>query len=143
MVYGSYARGYKPGGFNPGITAINGADASLTFDREDVNAFEIGAKGLLFNGTLSIGAAAFFNDYLDLQLARPRIDALNLGSGNTNVDAQMFGLELEARWRPAAAPRAEFELGYAWLTAELKGRRSWVNTASRTPTLPKSCRSAA
>ena len=126
LVYGSYARGYKPGGFNVGSVNLSG-EIPLTHDREDVNAFEIGTKALLWDDSLSISAAAFFNDYKGMQLARPRFDILTGGSGNVNVDAKTYGAELEMRWRPPAAPRAELELGYAYLKTELKDQQPWVD----------------
>lgn len=121
MLYGSYSRGYKPGGFNPGTTffqALPGIDASVTYEREDVNAFEFGAKGLFWDDSFSVNVAGFFNSYEQLQIAN-NAQRLSPGSINDNVDAEMFGAELELRWRPHAAPRAEFELGYAWLNATL------------------------
>lgn len=129
LVYGSYARGYKPGGFNPG--ALFGSEAPLTHEREDVDTFEVGAKALLLDSTLSVNAAAFFNDYQKLQIARPRFDILTGGAGNTNVDAETYGAELEVRWRPAFAPRAELEVGYSWLHTKLTSRESWLDPTWR------------
>jgi outer membrane receptor protein involved in Fe transport len=124
LVYGSFARGYKPGGFNPGTTffgepPVPGVDATVTYDREDVNSFEIGLKGKFWNGSLGMNIAGFFNDYDQLQLAN-NAQRLSPGAINDNVDAEMYGAEVELRWRPLAVPRAEFELGYAWLNATLK-----------------------
>ncbi len=114
MVYGSYSRGYKPGGFN--------AAGSLapTYDREDVDAFELGMKSLLLGGSLSLNIAAFYNDYKDLQLTNSSLQQHTRFTSNTNVDAEMFGAEIETRWRPPFAPRAELQLTYGWLNAELK-----------------------
>lgn len=121
MVYGSFSRGYKPGGFNPGTTffqPLSVVEAAVTYDREDVNAFEVGAKGLLLQDSLSVRVAGFFNDYDALQLA-DNAQRLSPGTLNDNVNAEMYGAEVELRWRPQGLPRAEFELGYAWLHATL------------------------
>ena len=125
MIYGKYSRGYKPGGFNPGTVIApfqfaDSEDAVLTYDREDVNAFEVGAKTLILDGTLAFNLAAFYSDYDALQLAETGLESVSSGPVNTNVDADMFGAELEIQWRPQFAPRAQLELGYGWLDAEVR-----------------------
>ncbi len=114
LAYASYARGYKPGGIN------NAASTNPTYDREDVNAFEIGIKSLLADGSLLLNVALFYNDYDGLQLANPSDSQFTRTAENTNEDTEMWGAELELRWRPVFAPRAELELGYSWLNAEIK-----------------------
>ncbi len=114
LAYASFARGYKPGGLN-GFFSTN-----PTYDREDVNSFELGFKSLLADDSLMLNVAAFFNDYEGLQLTNLAAEQFTRNIENTNVDADMYGAEIEARWRPPFAPRAELEIGYSWLNAELK-----------------------
>ena len=69
MLYGSYARGYKAGGFNldraqTGITP----DANLWFDPETVDSYELGLKTSLFDGALALNITAFDQQYQDFQL---------------------------------------------------------------------------
>jgi len=79
LVYGSYSRGYKAGGFNLDrsalkspilpFAAVGGAQAlvgALQFDPETVNAFEIGAK--YSTGPFSLNVAAFLQDFENFQL---------------------------------------------------------------------------
>ncbi len=87
LLYGSFSRGYKAGGFNldrsalktpiaivggvPTTTfaAVGGAQAlvsGLQFDPETVNAFEIGAK--YGTGPFSLSVAAFRQDFKNFQL---------------------------------------------------------------------------
>ncbi|MGR4890776.1 TonB-dependent receptor [Sphingopyxis sp. LARHCG72] len=86
MVYASYSRGYKAGGFNldrsalkpPVITgatpsstfaAVGGAQAlvgNLQFDPELVNSYEIGAK--YATGPFSVGLTLFRSDFENFQL---------------------------------------------------------------------------
>jgi iron complex outermembrane receptor protein len=87
LLYGSYSRGYKAGGFNldrsalknpiqivgglPTTTfaAAGGAQAlvkNLQFDPETVNAFEIGAK--FSSGAFSLNVAAFRQEFSNFQL---------------------------------------------------------------------------
>jgi outer membrane receptor protein involved in Fe transport len=79
LIYGSYSRGYKAGGFNLDRSALKapiapfggqaGAQAlvsNLQFDPEIVNAFEIGAK--YSTGPFSLNVAAFRQEFKNFQL---------------------------------------------------------------------------
>ncbi len=77
MVYASAANGYKAGGFNLSrVTAAPSATdpIGLTpnydthFPRETVDSGEVGIKTTLFNNTLRLNAAAFYQRYTDFQL---------------------------------------------------------------------------
>lgn len=79
LLYGSYSRGYKAGGFNLDrsalkapllpFAAVGGAQAlvgNLQFDPETVNAYEIGAK--YSTGPFSFSVAAFRQEFENFQL---------------------------------------------------------------------------
>ncbi|WP_140230982.1 TonB-dependent receptor [Sphingomonas japonica] len=79
LLYGSYSRGYKAGGFNLDRSALKlpvfsfasqgGAQAlvsNLQFDPETVNAFEIGAK--YATGPFTVSVAAFRQEFENFQL---------------------------------------------------------------------------
>jgi outer membrane receptor protein involved in Fe transport len=79
LLYGSYSRGYKAGGFNLDRSALKvpilpfggqaGAQAlvgNLQFDPETVNAFEIGLK--YSTGPFSLNIAAFRQEFKNFQL---------------------------------------------------------------------------
>ena len=75
MIYGSYSRGYKAGGFNldrsalgnPVTLNVNALDPGrLQFDEETVNAYEIGAKYSTRQFSLSL--AAFRQEFTNFQL---------------------------------------------------------------------------
>lgn len=79
LLYGSYSRGYKGGGFNLDRSAlkspiatfasVGGAQAlvgNLQFDQEKVNAYEIGAK--YSTGPFSLNVAAFRQEFRNFQL---------------------------------------------------------------------------
>jgi outer membrane receptor protein involved in Fe transport len=83
LVYGSYARGYKAGGFNLdrtqcSITAdagcIAGTPAAITpvrdtsFPGEFVNSFELGEKATLLDRKLSLNATLFYQEFTNFQL---------------------------------------------------------------------------
>ena len=79
LLYGSYSRGYKAGGFNLDRSALKspvfsfasfgGAQAlakNLQFDPETVNAYEVGAK--YGTGPFSLSVAAFRQEFSNFQL---------------------------------------------------------------------------
>ena len=75
LLYGSYSRGYKAGGFNLDHSALNnplaspavaGSTAALQFDPETVNAYEIGAK--YSRPGFSLNGAVFRQEFSNFQL---------------------------------------------------------------------------
>jgi outer membrane receptor protein involved in Fe transport len=114
MVYASYSRGYKGGGFNPPFDPLEFPNTALTFEPEFVNAFEIGSKNIFLDGTLQANGTVFFYDYEDLQVSK----IINRTSFNENTDAEIFGIEAELVW----APDEHWLLNgnFAYLDAEVK-----------------------
>lgn len=84
-VYASYSRGYKAGGFNPGVQSGIIAGVSEDFQPEGVDAFEIGTKNTLLDGTLQANL-----DGVVLQLRRPP------GFGHHSEHLGQFECECEA-----------------------------------------------
>ncbi len=83
LVYASYARGYKAGGFNLDRTECTiGVDAGCTpgspvtiapvqntgFPGEFVNSYELGEKSTLLDRKLSLNATLFYQDFTNFQL---------------------------------------------------------------------------
>jgi iron complex outermembrane receptor protein len=82
LIYASYARGYKAGGFNldrvectvgqpgcaPGSAAVNTPIRDTRFGAERNNAFEIGEKATLFDRKLLLNATLFYQKYNNFQL---------------------------------------------------------------------------
>lgn len=94
LLYASFSRGYKSGGINPPLSPV--AAVPVTFDPEFVNAFEIGSKNSFANGKIQLNATAFYYDYKGLQLSR----IVSRTSVNDNVNARIYGFELEGVFRP-------------------------------------------
>jgi iron complex outermembrane receptor protein len=92
--YAKYSRGYKSGGFLLGTLSPH-----PEADQEQVDAYEIGLKKTIAR-RLQINGAAFFNDYKDLQLNLSQLNGATSANNFVNVDAEAYGLELEAIWRP-------------------------------------------
>jgi outer membrane receptor protein involved in Fe transport len=94
LIYASYARGYKAGGFNPGIEPGLGVPSSYL--PESVDAFELGTKNTLLNGTLQANGDVWYYNYKDLQVSAIEANT----SVNENVNAKLWGVEGELFWAP-------------------------------------------
>lgn len=65
MVYGSWSRGYRSGGFNGRGQTLN--SATTPYDPETVDAYEIGVKSEFLDRKVALNLAAFYTDYKDIQ----------------------------------------------------------------------------
>ena len=111
LLYASYSRGYKSGGINPPLQPI--FEVSDSFAPEFIDAFEIGSKNRFADGALQLNATAFYYKYKGLQLSR----IVARTSVNDNVDANIWGLEVEGILRPI--PPLAINLGLSYLKAEV------------------------
>lgn len=138
MVYGGVSTGVKGGGVNPRPFF---EEQTLTFDQEEVTAYELGIKTDLFDKQLRVNAAVFFNDYKDIQLTLPNCNSLtgtngiNLGDQGLGApcakphnagDAEVQGLEVEVLYQndsglmvDASFSKLDFE--YTRLAEDLGG----------------------
>ncbi len=100
LLYASWARGYKSGGFdfranNKGVSAT--MLDSFVFDDEQANNYEIGAKTTVLGGRAEFNITGFYTDFDDLQISI--FDGtLGFNVGNA-ASAEVMGLELDTRWQ--------------------------------------------
>ncbi len=111
LLYASYSRGYKSGGINPPLSPVFATPDS--FAPEFVDAFEIGSKNRFLDDTLQLNLTAFYYKYKGLQLSR----IVNRTSINDNVDANIWGVEVEGVIRPI--PPLAVNLGFSYLNTEV------------------------
>jgi iron complex outermembrane receptor protein len=116
MVYASYSKGFKGGGFDPRGSGTSAPDVNrdgvrsyqeifdfLSFDPEKVDSYEIGWKGSMLDRRLNIALTGFYADYKDVQVPGSiGVDANNDGIFETFVGittnagkARMKGIEFE------------------------------------------------
>ncbi len=119
LIYASYSRGYKSGGINPPLQPIFAVPES--FDPEQIDAFEIGSKNTIAGGMLQLNATAFYYKYKDLQLSR----IIARTSVNDTIDADIYGVEIEAVVRPD--PDWLINMGFSYLKTEVKGDQLFSN----------------
>jgi iron complex outermembrane receptor protein len=108
LLYLSYAKGYKSGGFN--ARPLSGiAEVQTPYDPEIVDSYEVGAKTSWWDRRVTANLAAFFNDYTDMQLtinATPQNFVRNAG------EAEIKGAELEVVARLAQGFDVNVAAGY-------------------------------
>ena len=92
MVYGTYSRGFRSGGYAARPSALTSVGA---YDPEYVDMFEIGLKALAAEDRLRVNAAVYRNDYKDYQAQVNRVgnrfDTRVLNAAEAEID----GVELE------------------------------------------------
>ena len=108
LVYASYTRGYKPGGFNPPYDPNLFPPIPLTFEGELIDAFEVGTKNSFLGGQLQLNATGFYYKYNGFQVSR----IINRTAFNDNTDATIYGVELEAIIRPVREFTVNASLSY-------------------------------
>ncbi|GAB1261120.1 TonB-dependent receptor [Aurantivibrio plasticivorans] len=115
LVYGSFSRGYKSGGFNsPDV----GQTTNGQYDPEYVDAYEFGTKNTFAGGRAILNASLFYYDYQDYQISKLE----GFSSRNENIDAEVYGLELEGSFEFFDS----FEIGgtLGWLETKIKSGES-------------------
>jgi len=90
MLYGTYSKGYKSGGFNTGL-------CNNPFDPETVVAYEVGLKSIFADGRLRLNLAAFVYDYEDFQAELTSATSARIENA-ASVDN--VGFEAEFAWVP-------------------------------------------
>lgn len=95
LIYASYARGYKAGGFNPGTQP--GLTVPVSYGPEQVDAFELGTKNTILNSTLQANGDIWYYNYKGYQVS----SIVGNTSVNENLNsANLWGLEGEFVWAP-------------------------------------------
>lgn len=113
MLYASWSRGYRSGGFSP--RAATAETASTPFQPETVDAYEIGAKLALFDRALDLNIAGYVSDYKDMQ-QNLTVPGGPLGNqtitGNVPGGALIKGIEADATWRVTSRLRITGSAAY-------------------------------
>jgi iron complex outermembrane recepter protein len=65
MLYASWSRGYRSGGFSP--RAATAVTANVAYQPETIDSYEVGTKLNLFDRRLQFNVAGFYSDYKNLQ----------------------------------------------------------------------------
>ncbi len=137
LVYGSYSRGFKSGGYNMIAPTFAGAGGVLQLNPvvrpEVIDAYEVGIKSDLFDKLIRFNAAAYHYDYSNLQVTVFR----GITAQITNAaSARMNGVDMDLNF----VPSRYFNLtgGVSFLDSKFKnfedGLITVPNPATCTPT---------
>ncbi|WP_426163523.1 TonB-dependent receptor [Sandarakinorhabdus sp. DWP1-3-1] len=115
MVYASFSRGYRAGGFNGRATSIS--TSQTAYDPETVSSYEMGLKTQLFDRTVQFNVAGFYTKYDNKQ--EGIIRRTPPGSPNTNetvvanvASATIKGIEADVTARPVRGLTLNASAGY-------------------------------
>lgn len=144
-LYATYSEGFRDGGFAARFLGVLPA-VLPSYDPEEVEAFEVGAKNTLFNNRLRLNVAAFSTKYKDLQVDATVPPGLQISQQSTILNlaqAKMQGVEVEFDGRLTEWLRLDGSVGYldSEIQEVLGGRVQSgafaVTTATRLPYAPE------
>lgn len=113
MLYATFARGYRSGGFNGRVDEL--ASATIPYDPESVDNFELGFKTEWAGGAVRVNGALFYMDYQDKQeeIGLPSEGATGQRISVFNAaNATMQGAELELQAIVSEGLSVRANLGY-------------------------------
>jgi len=121
MLYGSWNRGVRGGGYNAPIFPLNPPldynDATMSYDPEILYSYEIGFKSTIMDGLARLNGAAYYYDYQDYQAFYiTGIDTITF-----NTDATSSGAELELQASPVEGLDVLLGVSYNDIDVELPG----------------------
>jgi iron complex outermembrane receptor protein len=133
--YASFSQGTRPGSFNPNVVTLPasvlpcllaGAGADLSVPEEELDSFEVGFKGRLFDGRLQLTAAAYQakwrkqNNRGGPLCQFPDGTTQTVFVTGTGGATDLQGIELETQF--AATDRLTLEATFAWNDSEILNR---------------------
>lgn len=114
MVYASWARGFKSGGFNARSSSLV---AWGPYDDMQADSYEIGVKSMWLDNRVRLNAAVFYQDLTDMQA---QINVIDNGTWITQVqnaaEATIKGFELEALLK--VIDGLDISAGYGYVDAD-------------------------
>jgi outer membrane receptor protein involved in Fe transport len=114
LIYATYSRGYKGGGFNTpcqiGDVGTNSGTCPYpqSYNPEFINAYEVGTKNTLLGGSLQLNLTGFYYDYKGYQIS----EIVANSSVNLNVNAKIYGVEFESVYSPFRNFTLNANVGY-------------------------------
>ncbi len=132
LVYATYSRGYKGGGFNTpcqigGLGVVGGAcPYPITYAPEFINAYEIGTKNTMLGGTLQLNLTGFYYDYKGYQISQ----IVDKSSVNLNINSKIYGVEFESIYSPIRNLTLNANVGF--LHTSIDSGQSEIDTINLT-----------
>ncbi|MGI9229645.1 MAG: TonB-dependent receptor [Gammaproteobacteria bacterium] len=145
LLYGSYSRGNKPGGFNGNsnrdpqpifgvfnpVPGSHGGQQLASFEEETGETIEFGLKSSWLNNRVNLNASGYFNNVEDAQLTQTyawctgsafacfSTGEFIAGANIINIpEVDIYGFEIEAS--AAVTDNLDVSFGYAYVDSEIK-----------------------
>ena len=115
LMFISYAKGFKGGGFNPAFNPSEFPNTPFAFDSTDVDAFEIGVKAAVPEIGLIANASIYYNDFTNFHVGAIR----NQTAINEGIPLENMGAELELYLSPPSVPGLTFNMAFSYQDSEL------------------------
>lgn len=144
MTYVKWARGFNAGGFNNRPATASPAQTA-PYEAEDLYSWEIGVKSRWWDNRIQLNAAAYYNDYDDIQVSVFDVSAGGLANRIENagrsrirgyeVDLQMIPIEgltvmIAHDWKKA--DYAEWKTPVGGVLVDIAGDNEFAQTPRRT-----------
>ena len=115
LMYVSYAKGFKGGGFNPPFDADQFPDTPFAFESTQVDSIELGIKATVPEIGLVANASFYYNDFENFHLGSIRNEtAINYG-----IPLESYGAELELLLNPPSVPGLSFNMQLSLYDSEI------------------------
>ena len=122
LMFVSYAKGFKGGGFNPPFNAAQFPNTPFAFESTKVESVELGIKATVPEVGLVANASFYYNDFENFHLGSIRNEtAINYG-----IPLESYGAELELLLNPPTVPGLSFNMQLSLYDSEI-GDVSIVN----------------
>jgi len=125
MVYLTYARGFKSGGFN------YPAGGGTPLNPEILDMIELGLKSDLFDNRLRFNVSGFYYDYKDLQVTRASAGINAAATTENAAQAEIFGVDLDLNW--TVSDQLSIMGGVSYLDTEYKDYDAVAKSFQGTP----------
>jgi len=121
LLYASYNRGVRGGGYNAPIFPLSPPlaydDATMSYDPEQLDAYELGFKGTYLDGLMRVNGATYYYDYMDYQA----FNIIGIDTLTFNTDATSWGGELEIIASPVNGLDLLIGAAYNDISVEIPG----------------------
>ena len=115
LMYVSYSKGFKGGGFNPPFDAAQFPNTPYAFEATDVDSLELGIKATVPEIGLVANASFYYNDFENFHLGSIRNEtAINYG-----IPLESYGAELELLLNPPSVPGLTFNAQLSLYDSEI------------------------
>jgi iron complex outermembrane receptor protein len=114
-VYLTFAKGFRPGGFNSGVSS----NVAQAFPAETTQALELGSKSSYFDRRLTLDLAVFSTRYHHQQLGLVQVTQNGTSTNTYDVTkTDIYGAELAIQAKPT--PRLQLAYGAGYTHARIK-----------------------